>query len=76
MLRIKESIGKSMFALSSLLLLLPYEPFIQIKPKDHHYNLIFLLDGKGASCFDTDRNETVLSKQNIHVSSDLLAPSR
>lgn len=47
--------------------------FLQIKPKDHHYNLIFLLNGKGASYSDRDRNKTVLCKPNIHLSSALLA---
>lgn len=57
-----------MFSLSSSLLLLPQEPNrtqrLSLQPD-------LFLDWKGASYFGWDRNEAVLSKQNICVSSDL-----
>lgn len=56
-----------------LVCLPPMKSFLQIKPKDHHYKLIFLLNGKGASYFGRDRNKTLLCKPNIHLSSALLA---
>lgn len=56
-----------------LVCLPPMKSFLQMKPKDHHHNLIFLLNGKGASYSGRDRNKTFLCKPNIHLSSALLA---
>lgn len=51
----------------------PMKSFLQTKPKDHHYKLIFLLIVKGAYYSSRDRNKTLLSKPNTHLSSALLA---
>lgn len=46
-----------------LVCLPPMKPFLQKKPQNHHYNLIFLLNGKGASYSGRDRIKQFCASQ-------------